>query len=83
MDDYNDEVAEGCHITSMAGTWLAIVHGFGGMRVKNGKLLFNPTIPKQWDTYSFNINFRDYLLNIEVLKKQTIVTNYSKKANEI
>ncbi|RLD63684.1 MAG: glycoside hydrolase family 65 protein [Bacteroidetes bacterium] len=83
LDDYNDEVAEGCHITSMAGTWLAIVHGFGGMRVKNGKLLFNPTIPKQWDTYSFNINFRDYLLNIEVLKKQTIVTNNSKKAIEI
>ncbi|MCK5823311.1 MAG: glycoside hydrolase family 65 protein [Bacteroidales bacterium] len=83
LDDYNDEVAEGCHITSMAGTWLAIVQGFGGMRVKNGELYFNPTIPKQWDAYSFNINFRDYLLNVEVLKKQTIVTNNSNKIIEI
>ncbi|MBE9467002.1 MAG: glycoside hydrolase family 65 protein [Bacteroidetes bacterium] len=83
LDDYNDEVAEGCHITSMAGTWLAIVQGFGGMRVKNGELNFNPTIPKQWDSYSFNINFRGYLLNIEVLKQQIVLTNNSIKSIEI
>ncbi len=83
LDDYNDEVAEGCHITSMAGTWLAIVEGFGGMRVKNGELHFKPLIPKQWDSYSFNISFRGFLLNIEVLKKQVIVTNNSSKFIEI
>ena len=83
LDDYNDEVAEGCHITSMAGTWLSIVEGFGGMRVKNGKLNFNPLIPKQWSSYSFNISFRGFLLNIEVLKKQIIVTNNSNDFIEI
>jgi trehalose/maltose hydrolase-like predicted phosphorylase len=31
LDDYNKEVEEGCHITSMAGTWMSIVEGFGGM----------------------------------------------------
>ncbi|HEU4496567.1 MAG TPA: family 65 glycosyl hydrolase domain-containing protein, partial [Flavobacterium sp.] len=30
LDDYNKEVEEGCHITSMAGTWMSIVEGFGG-----------------------------------------------------
>jgi maltose phosphorylase len=35
LDDYNKKVEEGCHITSMAGTWMSIVEGFGGMRVKN------------------------------------------------
>src|SRR5699024_5606500 len=30
LDDYNKEVKEGCHITSMAGTWMSIVQGFGG-----------------------------------------------------
>jgi maltose phosphorylase len=34
FDDYNKEVEEGCHITSMAGTWMSIVEGFGGMRIK-------------------------------------------------
>ena len=33
LDDYNKEVEEGLHITSMAGTWMSIVEGFGGMRV--------------------------------------------------
>jgi maltose phosphorylase len=31
LDDYNKEVEEGLHITSMAGTWMSIVEGFGGM----------------------------------------------------
>ena len=34
LDDYNNEVEEGLHITSMAGTWMSIVEGFGGMRIK-------------------------------------------------
>jgi len=29
LDDYNHEVEEGLHITSMAGTWMSIVEGFG------------------------------------------------------
>ena len=38
LDDYNKEVSEGLHITSMAGTWMAVVLGFGGVKVRNGKL---------------------------------------------
>jgi len=47
LDDYNKEVEEGLHITSMAGTWMSIVEGFGGMRVKNNQLHFEPKIPKE------------------------------------
>lgn len=32
LDDYNNELDQGLHITSMAGSWLAIVHGFAGMQ---------------------------------------------------
>ena len=42
LDDYNSEVHEGLHITSMAGTWMSIVEGFGGMRIVNNTLSFNP-----------------------------------------
>lgn len=66
LDDYNKEVKEGCHITSMAGTWMSIVEGFGGMRVKNDQLCFDPRIPEQWDAYSFKINFRDQIVKVEV-----------------
>ena len=66
LDDYNHEVEEGLHITSMAGTWMSIVEGFGGMRVVNNMLSFQPKIPKQWQSYSFKINFRNQILKVHV-----------------
>ena len=58
LDDYNKEVHEGLHITSMAGTWLSIVEGFAGMRVKNGELHFTPRLPKHWKSLSFKVIFQ-------------------------
>jgi len=75
LDDYNNEVEDGLHITSMAGTWLAIVQGFGGMRVKDGKLHFNPQIPGKWNAFAFNILFRGNQLNVRVEKNRTIIHN--------
>ncbi len=71
LDDYNKEVEEGCHITSMAGTWMSIVEGFGGMRVKNDALHFSPKIPKEWSGYSFKINFRNQILKISINHNDT------------
>nr|WP_315162166.1 glycoside hydrolase family 65 protein [uncultured Flavobacterium sp.] len=71
LDDYNKEVEEGCHITSMAGTWMSIVEGFGGMRVKEDKLHFSPKIPKEWNGYSFKINFRNQILKVSISHKET------------
>lgn len=71
LDDYNKEVEEGLHITSMAGTWMSIVEGFGGMRIVDDKLSFTPKIPKQWDAYSFKINFRDRILKVIVSQNET------------
>ena len=74
LDDYNKEVEEGCHITSMAGTWMSIVEGFGGMRIKNDLLHFEPKIPKQWSAYSFKINFRNQILKVAVNQHDTQFT---------
>ena len=71
LDDYNKEVEEGCHITSMAGTWMSIVEGFGGMRIKDDKLHFSPKIPKEWEGYSFKINFRNQILKVAINHKET------------
>ncbi|WP_299885124.1 glycoside hydrolase family 65 protein [uncultured Lacinutrix sp.] len=71
LDDYNHEVEEGLHITSMAGTWMSIVEGFGGMRVKNNSLSFEPKIPKQWKGYSYKVNFRNQVIKIKVTQNET------------
>ncbi len=71
LDDYNHEVEEGLHITSMAGTWMSIVEGFGGMRVVENTLSFAPKIPKGWQSYSFKVNFRGQILTVNCTQKGT------------
>jgi maltose phosphorylase len=66
LDDYNNDTEDGCHITSMAGTWLSVIKGFGGMRIKNDTLHFTPFIPKKWKSYSFRIEFRGRVIKVKV-----------------
>jgi maltose phosphorylase len=80
LDDYNNDTEDGCHITSMAGTWMAVVQGFGGMRVRDNQLFFNPFIPAGWSSYSFKIRFRGHLLNIKVTKENVQIENQHKAA---
>ena len=68
LDDYNSEVNEGLHITSMAGSWLSIVEGFAGMRVKKNSLYFTPRLPKNWKELIFKIHFRKNIYKIKVKK---------------
>jgi maltose phosphorylase len=78
LDDYNNEVSDGLHITSMAGTWLALVEGFGRMRIIDGKILLNPLIPSKWQSYSFHSRFRGILFEVKVTKNCISVNNNSK-----
>jgi maltose phosphorylase len=66
LDDYNKEVEEGLHITSMAGTWMSIVEGFGGMRVRDNQLVFKPQKPEAWEELSFKVNFRSQILKVTI-----------------
>jgi maltose phosphorylase len=79
LDDYNNEVCDGLHITSMAGTWLAIVEGFAGMRIKDGKILLNPLIPVNWQSYSYHARFRGLLFEVKVTKDRVSINNISEK----
>ena len=77
LDDYNNDTEDGCHITSMAGSWMSIIKGFGGMRLKGHSLHFNSFLPKQWNEFSFKINFRANQLNIAVKPSGIEITNLS------
>ncbi|WP_373942818.1 glycoside hydrolase family 65 protein [Polaribacter sejongensis] len=83
LDDYNHEVEEGLHITSMAGTWMSIVEGFGGMRVQNNTLSFAPKIPKGWKAYSFKVNFRHQVITVNVSQTGTEFTLEGKESIDI
>ncbi len=71
LDDYNNDTEDGCHITSMAGTWMSLVKGFGGMKILAGKLHFSPYLPSQWKSYSFRIEFRGRVIKVKVAREKT------------
>jgi len=77
LDDYNNDTEDGCHITSMAGTWLAIVRGFAGMSVEDDRLSFTPRLPQQWAEVSFKTNFRGQLIELIMRKDNNEVKNHS------
>lgn len=77
LDDYNHDTDDGLHITSMAGTWMSVVEGFGGARVRDGSLHLSPSLPKQWQGYSFRITFRGSLLKVSVNAQTVMIENES------
>ncbi|OMD38661.1 beta-phosphoglucomutase [Paenibacillus odorifer] len=74
LDDINRNVKDGLHTAAMAGSWLSIVNGFGGMRLCGGMLSFNPVLPAQWDSYRFKVTSGGQLLDIYVDDKVVVYT---------
>jgi maltose phosphorylase len=81
LDNYNNDTEDGLHITSMAGSYLSIVQGFGGLRIKNQTLYINPHCPNQWNGYGFQILLQNEPIKIEVSKSGATITNLGQ--NEI
>ncbi|MDU7067760.1 MAG: glycosyl hydrolase family 65 protein, partial [Clostridium perfringens] len=70
LDDYHNNFYAGIHAANMAGTWQGIVNGFAGLRTNKGILELNPTIPKEWNAYSFKIFYKKNLLEIKISKDE-------------
>jgi len=72
LDNYNRNTNEGLHTTSIAAAWVNIVYGFGGMRSDGDMLVFNPSIPGAWKSYSFRVMYRGAILAVNVTKETVI-----------
>jgi len=79
LDDYNKEVDEGLHITSMAGSWISIVEGFAGVRINEQGLFLNPILPKEWKEYAFNMMYKGNTMSVCVTSNLVKLTNTSEK----
>ncbi|MGZ4176787.1 MAG: glycoside hydrolase family 65 protein [Solirubrobacteraceae bacterium] len=66
LDDLERNTRDGIHIASVAGTWIAAVCGFGGMRDHGGELSFNPRLPSALTRLKFRLMFRGRSLRVEV-----------------
>ncbi|HEX4752824.1 MAG TPA: glycosyl hydrolase family 65 protein [Solirubrobacterales bacterium] len=74
LDDLEHNSRDGLHIASLAGTWIATVCGFGGLRDMDGMLRFSPRLPERLDRICFRLGFRGRRLMVEVTGTGT---NYS------
>ena len=69
LEDINRDTADGVHLTSMAGSWNAIVQGFAGFSFNGDRLTFSPHLPQKWEGYSFKISHRGTELRVSVTKE--------------
>ncbi len=77
LDDVNADTDEGCHITSMAGTWIAAVHGFGGMRVVDGELHLDPVLAPGWTSLGFQAQYRRAWFSVTATRTSLTIENRS------
>ncbi len=70
IDDLRSDTRSGLHIAALAGSWLAVVAGLGGMRRQDGMLCFAPRLPTRLRRLAFNIGERGRVLRVEVTPGQ-------------
>lgn len=71
LNDLAGNSDHGVHIASMAGTWTAIVNGFGGMVCDAGGLRFAPRLPAALSRISFGLIWQGRQLRVEITPQET------------
>ncbi len=77
LDNYNRNTGEGLHTTSIAAAWMNIVYGFGGMRSDGKELAFAPSLPEQWQGYSFKIRVKEEVVAVTIDKENIKISSDS------
>jgi alpha,alpha-trehalose phosphorylase len=66
LGDLEHNTGDGIHIASVAGTWIAAVAGFGGMRDYGDRLQFSPRLPSALTRLRFRLMYRGRSLLVDV-----------------
>jgi alpha,alpha-trehalose phosphorylase len=66
LDDLHGNASHGLHMAAMAGSWLALTWGFGGLRINDGQPALAPRLPEAWKSYRFGLRWRDARLRVDV-----------------
>jgi alpha,alpha-trehalose phosphorylase len=66
LRDLENNTRDGVHIASLAGAWMALVAGFGGLRHEDGLVSFAPRLPEGLSRLAFSLFLRGRRLHVEV-----------------
>ncbi len=72
LDDLEHNTRDGVHIAALAGAWIALVEGFGGLRVYDDRICFSPRLPKQLERLAFKLRYRGSTLQVTALQHMAI-----------
>ncbi|MGH9114597.1 MAG: glycosyl hydrolase family 65 protein, partial [Acidimicrobiales bacterium] len=79
VEDLERNTADGIHIASLAGAWIAIVAGIAGMREGGGGLSFSPRLPAPLTRVSFPLQYRGRRLRLALAGGEAV---YSLEAGD-
>ncbi|MEC2867325.1 glycoside hydrolase family 65 protein [Bacillus bombysepticus] len=74
LDNTHKNTKDGLHMANMGGTWMAIIYGFAGLRVKESGLSFAPSLPKNWNGYTFRIKYQERFIEIMIDRDKITLT---------
>ena len=69
LDNTHGNTKDGLHMANMGGTWMSIIHGFGGVRIKETGLSLSPSLPSQWSHYEFTLFYLQRKISVKVNKE--------------
>ncbi|MEH1098103.1 glycoside hydrolase family 65 protein [Micromonospora sp. CPCC 205561] len=71
LHDLNENTRDGVHMASLAGAWIALVAGFGGLRDHDGNLSFAPRLSSRLGRLEFSLQWRGMRLKVDVGPDET------------
>lgn len=66
LDDLTGTTAGGLHLATFGGVWQAVVHGFAGLRPRDGLLACDPMLPTAWDRLLVHLRFRGVRVTVDI-----------------
>jgi alpha,alpha-trehalose phosphorylase len=74
LDDLEKNTRDGLHIASLAGSWIALVAGFGGLRYHEETVHFAPRLPEKLNRLAFSVHVRQRCLKVEITHSRATYT---------
>src|SRR5580704_14554851 len=74
LRDLEHNTRDGIHIASLAGSWVALVSGFGGLRDADGTFSFAPRLPQGLARLAFTLFIRGRRLRVEITRAAATYT---------
>lgn len=73
LDNTHNNTKDGLHMANMGGSFMGIIYGFGGLRIKEEGISFRPMLTDEWEGYSFKVKYQGRVIQLEVDKKSVRV----------